>query len=358
MGACRPTAEPETLNRLEQLVAAYFNAAPVGIAILDNQLRYQAINEMLAKMNGLPVQQHIGRTTADIIGQDGNIQRALQHVARTGKALCNQRVSAILPHKPERGHWIANFFPIFNTDGKVQQVCAIVVDITEQKKLQKVVDDLSSRLLRAQDEGRRVLARELHDVTGQSLTALIMTLGSLKKTTTKLDARSRKTLREAIAMAKQAASEVRTMSYLLHPPMLDEFGLAHTLRWYARGIEERSGLSVSVQMPPNLPRFPLELETAVFRVIQESIRNVWQHSKNAKAAISLQVRKGKLLLEVRDFGRSTRSRSSKPPGPRPMGVGIPGMRERVEQFGGEFEVEFRKTGTRVHASLPITWEHT
>ncbi len=215
---------------------------------------------------------------------------------------------------------------------------------------------LSGRLLTLQDEERRRLALQLHDSTGQSLAALMMNLDVVGTATRGLDARSRRALVESRTLADQTAQEVRTLAYLLHPPLLDEVGLVSAIRWYAEGYTTRSGIRVDAELS-DVGRLPAPLETALFRVVQESLTNVHRHASTSTASIRLAMAAGVVTLEIHDEGRQRRHRATPPTGtppPETMGVGIQGMRERIRQLGGTFDVEFTATGTTVRVAVPLS----
>lgn len=213
---------------------------------------------------------------------------------------------------------------------------------------------LSGRLLTLQDEERRNLAVQLHDSTGQCLAALMMNLDVVGTAPKGLDARSRRALVESRSLADQAAREVRTLAYLLHPPLLDEVGLVSAVRWYAQGYTERSGIQVVADLA-DVGRLPPPIETALFRVVQESLTNVHRHASASTASIRLTVTAGDVALEIHDDGRPRRDRRAHQTGPlhpETLGVGIQGMRERIRQLGGTFDIEFTKKGTTVRVTVP------
>jgi signal transduction histidine kinase len=204
---------------------------------------------------------------------------------------------------------------------------------------------LSGRLLHLQDEERRRLALDLHDSTGQLLAALIMNLGFIERAAG-LGARSRKALSESRSLAERCSREVRTLTYLLYPPLLDEAGLLSAVRWYVAGFEKRSGIHVHVHLD-EIGRLPSPVERSFFRVVQESLTNVHRHASTTTASIRLTRASSLVVLEVSDTGRGLEGASAKP-----VGVGIIGMRERVRQVGGTFDVTFSETGTTVRATVP------
>ncbi len=214
--------------------------------------------------------------------------------------------------------------------------------------------DLSAQLLRVRDEEQRKLARHLHDSTGQTLAALIMNLARLERETLKLSASVAKTAAESAALAREASDSVRTVSYLLHPPLLDEAGLKSALEWYAEGFEQRSGIKVHLEMPSDFERQPSDLETAVFRIVQECLTNIHRHSESSTADIRIYQFADGITLEVKDSGRGipseTLDRISSVGLP---GVGLRGMRERITALGGAFEILSEGKGTTVKVTIPL-----
>jgi signal transduction histidine kinase len=153
------------------------------------------------------------------------------------------------------------------------------------------------------------------------------------------------------SLAKEAAQEISSISYLLHPPMLEEFGLGYVLRWYLRGFRKRSGIDVNLTIGPNLDRLPREVEIAVFRIVQEALTNVSRHSGSKRAQIRFAVQNRNLTIEVQDFGGGLRRRASQPV--ETVGLGIASMRERLEQLGGKLELRSGAEGTLVLGTIPI-----
>jgi signal transduction histidine kinase len=213
---------------------------------------------------------------------------------------------------------------------------------------------LSGRLLALQDEERRRLALDLHDSTGQRLAALTMNLDVVGRATKALDARTRRALAESRSLADQCAREVRTFAYLLHPPLLDEVGLLSTVRWYAEGFANRSGIHVALDLG-EIGRLPGPVETALFRVVQEALTNVHRHASTTTASIRLTATADAVALEIHDAGHGLSDTVTQDTGTpaETLGVGIQGMRERVRQLGGTFDVEFTDTGTTVRVRVPM-----
>jgi signal transduction histidine kinase len=229
---------------------------------------------------------------------------------------------------------------------------SVVRDVTERKQTEEALRQLSVRLLQSQDAERRRIARELHDSTGQQLAALAMNLSLIGKSEETLDARARKALAESLELVDQSAGDIRTLSYLLHPPMLDENGLAEAVRWFADGFTRRSGVHVQLEVPTELPRLPEEIEMALFRIVQEGLTNIHRHSGSSTATIRLVVDQSRVQLEMRDDGKGLptpwRDGSAVPPG-----MGLTGMRERAKLLGGQMKMESNSHGTMVSVILPL-----
>lgn len=215
---------------------------------------------------------------------------------------------------------------------------------------------LTARLLNLQDEERRRIARELHDNAGQALAALAMNLDAVTKDLERL-VRTAGTVADSAVLVRQMSDDIRTMSYLLHPPLLDVTGLASALKWYIDGFAERSKIAAELEYTKDLGRLSRELETAIFRLVQECLTNIHRHSGSPTAAIRIARSDGYVQVEVRDtgIGISSEKRAQMESGGT-VGVGIRGMRERVRQLGGSLEIgsDGFGAGTRVVVRLPAT----
>jgi len=213
---------------------------------------------------------------------------------------------------------------------------------------------LSGRLMQLQDEERRRISRELHDSSGQALAALSMSLSMLEREADKLTPRAGKNLSDATRLVRELSQEVRTMSHLLHPPLLDEAGLESALRWFVEGFAERSGIQVELELAPQLGRFSKEMEISIFRIVQESLANVHRHAGSKTAQVRVGRDAEKVTLEICDQGRGLPADGHEEASFELAvpGVGIQGMRERVRQLGGRFEIESSAGGTVVRAAIP------
>jgi signal transduction histidine kinase len=225
----------------------------------------------------------------------------------------------------------------------------------ERRRAEDVLRQLSGQLLQLQDEERRRLARELHDSTAQNLTAVAVNLALVKNSTAALDPQACHSLEESLKLVKESVKEIRTLSYLLHPPLLEERGLAPALSWYLEGFTRRSGIQVHVDVPPELGRLPADVELALFRIVQEGLTNIHLHSGSETAHVWLARNAQHILLTVADQGRGMPAGlQQKLPTTDPLiGVGIAGMRERVRQLGGQFEIHAGNPGTTLLVTLPV-----
>jgi signal transduction histidine kinase len=229
---------------------------------------------------------------------------------------------------------------------------------TELNAANHNLGELSARLLHLQDEERRRIARELHDSVGQTLAALSMNLAAIGADIERL-AKTATTISDSTALVNDMSSDIRTISYLLHPPLLDEAGLSSALTWYVRGFSERSKIDIDLQIPADFGRLSRDLETAIFRVVQECLTNIHRHSGSPVARISIAHSDGHVRIEVEDKGKGIPSQKrseiiSSPSGI--PGVGIRGMRERLRQLGGTLEIHSNGEGkgTLIRVHLPST----
>lgn len=219
---------------------------------------------------------------------------------------------------------------------------------------------LSGQLLRSQNEERRRIARDLHDSTGQDLVALATMVGQLQTSIPSVDRKSARLLSECKTLADKCIRDVRTLSYVLHPPLLDEAGLVDALRDYADGFTKRSGIQVELEVSPRVARMDRDIELALFRVVQESLTNIQRHSGSQLAKIRIH-RNSDLTLEISDSGSglSAGAPGRKEDHPRfEVGVGIPSMQERVKLIGGRLEIDSTSHGTTVRVTIPLGKERT
>jgi PAS domain S-box-containing protein len=213
--------------------------------------------------------------------------------------------------------------------------------------------DLSGRLMQAQDEERRRIARELHDSAGQLLTALGINLARIAQRAKENASPVSKEANDSQQLVQQLSQEIRTMSYLLHPPLLDEVGLSEALGWYTEGLMERSGLDIRLEIPEDFGRLPREMELVLFRLVQECLTNIHRHSDSKSAVITL-ARIGKTVsIQIRDEGKGISPEKLAKIQSQGSGVGIRGMRERIRQFEGVMNIQSNGTGTTISFVFPM-----
>ena len=281
--------------------------------------------------------------------------------------------------------FLSRAVPIKNAHGKITQWFGTNTDVTELRNIQealrkskefteeqvrlrtrelegrntKVVEqseqlrDLSHKMLQMQDDERRHVARELHDSAGQILAALGMSLAHVAQLARKNAPQLIEGLNETQQFVDQLSKEIRTMSYLLHPPLLDESGLPVALHWYAEGLAERSGLKISVNIPEDLGRFGRDMELTMFRLVQECLTNIHRHSGSKTAEITMWTDDRVVGLDIRDQGKGIPPERLASIQAQGGGVGIRGMRERIHPFQGTMEIESNNSGTRISFRIPI-----
>jgi len=244
--------------------------------------------------------------------------------------------------------------PVTRRRGEVLEYIGTVQDVTEERRVRhqlratlEQARALAVRQLQVRDDERRRIARDIHETTVQKLAALQLNLAMLRRAGGE-SAEGDDMLEECVALAESSITDLRTLSYLLHPPMLDETGLAAAVRWYAGGFAKRSGLVVRIDVPAEIQRFPQEVEIAVFRLVQEGLINILRHANTDRAAVRLSSERGRLIVEVQDWGIGMAADDE-----TVFGVGLSGMRERVEQLGGILEIKSGPDGTTITAVLPV-----
>jgi len=244
--------------------------------------------------------------------------------------------------------------PVTRARGEVVEYIGTVQDVTEERRVRRQlratleqVRALAVRQLQVRDDERRRIARDIHETTVQKLAALQLNLATLRRIGVE-PAGEGDMLEECVALAESSITDLRTLSYLLHPPMLDETGLASAVRWYAAGFAKRSGLAVRIDVPAEIERFPHEVEIAVFRLIQEGLINILRHASSDRAAVRLVSEPGRLIAEVQDWGIGMPTNDE-----TAFGVGLSGMRERIEQLGGVLQIGSGPDGTMITALIPV-----
>src|SRR6202158_5567374 len=224
---------------------------------------------------------------------------------------------------------------------------------TELSRANENLRELSGHLQQLRDEERRQIARELHDSVGQLLAAMSMNIATLQSQSHKLDSAGARAVSENSALVQQMGKEIRTISHLLHPPLLDVAGLASAVRWYVDGFSERSKIKVDMEIPAEFRRLPDQMEIAIFRLVQECLTNIHRHSGSDSAKIAIREEDDSVIIEIKDAGKGISLEKQLELSSGRTGVGFRGMRERLRQFGGDLNIQSDHSGTFVKAKLPV-----
>jgi two-component system NarL family sensor kinase len=361
----RKTAEL-ALHSTQELLQRTMDALSARIAILDEQGVIMAVNAAWRRSmeeNCLPEPvSDVG--TSYLAACDAAIPRQpeVEETAAGLREVLRGERREFLGYRACRTPKGLRWFQIRATcfgDEMARRVVLAHEDITEIKEAETGLRELTGRLLRVQDEERRRMARELHDTTAQNLVAALLDIDRLPQTLAAVDEVSQELLDEVRLLVDRSLQELRTFSYLLHPPLLDQLGLASALRWYVRGFESRSGITVSLTVQENIDRMPAAVESALFRAVQEALTNIHRHSGSATADIRLTQSPTEVVLKIRDQGRGMAvdvvSGSAEF---AILGVGISGMRARLHQLGGKLEIRSTSKGTTVTATVSLAGEQS
>lgn len=343
---CTAQLEPRTAQTMEQ--AQLLDLANDAIFVRTNRDRISYWNRGAERLYGWTKEEAMGRLTHELLRTRFPVP--LAEIANT------DRWEGELVQFKRDGSEItvaSRWTRLRDNEGGFAGWLEINTDITARKRAEAAARRLSGRILSLQDDERRRIARELHDSLGQYLVSVKVNLDLLARTIN--DPRQSALLAECLESAEQCLTETRTISHLLHPPLLDEAGFASAARWYIEGFAQRTAFQVDFDFPPELGRLDRDVETALFRVLQEALTNVHRHSGGSMVRILLQVDAEHVRLEVTDNGRGIpperlqRLRDDL----AATGVGLAGMRERVRELGGSFEIESAFPGTTVTAIIPL-----
>ena len=340
-----------TLRRREHHFRTLFNNAQFSVFFLEGE-RFVDANRTAVRMFGLESE----RSAAGLTPWDLSPEH--QPDGRRSEDLARARIETALREGGTTFEWLhkrvdtGERFPAevdlsSLSTGNTVLALAVVHDVTARKRAERELHVLSAELMRLQDEERRRIGRDLHDSTGQTLAALELGLAQLMHDSGAVTAGGQERLEQCARLATQCSKEIRTASYLLHPPLLDELGLLSALRWLADGFRERSAIEVRLDLPEAMERLPPDDELSLFRIAQEALTNIHRHAASPWAAVRLKVQSNSVMLEIEDAGRGM-------PCPPPLGVGLAGMRERIRQIGGTFSVESTSAGTRVRTTISIS----
>jgi PAS domain S-box-containing protein len=376
----RKRAEKE-LRENQELLRAAFAQTYSFLAILSKDGTVVEANRAALEGTGFQRSEVIGHKLWDVWYQSLPEEQAIAKtsIATAAKGLAVREECQYALRDGSIRFADRTLNPVQNERGEVVMIVASGLDNTEHRQLRNVLEErvrdrtreletknlelvsktevvreLSARLLQIQDEERRRIARELHDSVGQMLAAVSMNLAHVSREAGALTSGSSRALEDNIGLVEQISTEIRTISHLLHPPLLDEVGLQSALRWYIDGFSERSKINVDLELPDSFGRLPRNLEITLFRVVQECLTNIHRHSGSTTAAIRVDRSENEVRLEVRDAGKgiSSDTQTNLASG-KLSGVGLRGMSERLRQMGGELAVTSNGTGTLVLATLPL-----
>ena len=343
------------LRESEQRYRVVTEAAPIMVWMsgLDKLCYY--FNKGWLDFVGRPLEQEVGHGWAENVHPD-DFDRCLQLYLSCFDARRPFEMQYRLRHHSGQYRWILDRgVPRYASDGTFEGYVGGCLDIHDQKTAEEKARraDVSFQLMKAQDEERRHIARELHDTAGQTLTVLGLHLAELVQLAGQSApelAREAKQIEDAV---QQLHREIRTASYLLHPPLLDEAGLNSAISWYVEGLLERSGLDVHLDISREVGRLPRDMELAIFRLVQECLTNIHRHSGSKTASIRITRESEQVTVDIRDQGRGMSPERLAEIHAGRSGVGIQGMRERLLQFEGTVTFESSTSGTRVFATIPV-----
>jgi PAS domain S-box-containing protein len=318
-----------------------------AIFMLDPQGKVTSWNRGAERLKGYRAPEIIGRHFSCFYPEEearaGKPQRELDIAAREGtyeeegwrlrkdgsRFWANVVITALRDHR-----------------GALVGFAKITRDVSERMRADEPQRELSVKLMRMQDEERRKISRELHDMTGPVMSSVLMNLAVVERDSAVLSEQSRAALREAEALARRCSREIRTMSYLLHPPLLTEVGLAAAVQWFLDGFSQHTDIHTHLEAPADLGRLPDETEISLFRVVQECLTNIHKHGHSQTATVRMQIANETLTLEVIDQGKGSVHEFNE-------GFGIKGMRERLFELGGSLKIASTEAGTTVGATLPL-----
>ncbi|MDQ6759990.1 MAG: PAS domain S-box protein [Acidobacteriota bacterium] len=329
------------------------DSAPVLLWLADTEGRRFYFNKRWLEATGRQLSDQVGEGWFASVHPDDLSH--CRHRYRNAIKSCDRFEAEYRLITPSGNYcWVQDFgVPRLGQDGENLGFIGSCVDRTERKRVEQALHQLSGRLLELQDDERRRISRELHDTTAQNLAVLSMNLCVLKEATKLLGQKPRQAVAESLSLTERCSQEIRTLSYLLHPPLLDELGLVSALRAYAVGFTQRTGVQIDLKIE-DIGRLPGEIETTLFRIVQEALTNVHRHSGSSRAEIRVVRDPKEVRLHVSDEGKGVPPESLELISEgASIGVGVAGMRERAIQLGGQLKIASSNKGTTITAILPL-----
>jgi PAS domain S-box-containing protein len=348
----------QALRESEQRFRVITDASPILVWMSGTDKLCYYFNKGWLDFTGRTLEQESGNGWAENVHPE-DFDRCLQVYVCNFDARRPFEMEYRMRHRTGQYRWILDRgVPRYAPDGTFEGYVGGCLDIHDQKEAaEKVrIADHMTRLMKAQDEERRRIARELHDSAGQTLAVLGMSLAQLVHRAESIAPELAREGRVIEAMVQQLHREIRTTSYLLHPPLLDECGLASALKLYVEGLAERSHVAITLDVADNVGRLPSDMELAIFRLVQECLTNIYRHSGSNTALIRLRTEGESIRAEVQDQGKGIPPKRLLEIQSRGSGVGIRGIRERIRQFHGEMKIESSGSGTSVIVNIPMPKE--
>jgi two-component system, NarL family, sensor kinase len=324
--------------------------SPIAIVILNSFHQAQQCNPTFERMFGYTRSEIVNGSFDELIASGDKLDEARRF---TLSVLHGEKTHMVTRRRRKDGEWIdvdIHGIPLV-VNGVLRGVYGLYVDITERTRAESSLRHLSLELMQLQEKEKRRIARELHDATSQELALLSLSLGKLQRKLPGEDRELQELLNTIKELTRQCTQKIRSASYLLHPPLLQEAGLVPAISWLAEGFAERTGIRVNVRISPKVGRLAEMAEMAIFRVVQESLSNVLRHSSSNVVDIRLSRRPGTINLSVKDC-RPGDAPAQANENHHPGGVGIAGMKERLQELGGRLDVRAVTGGMMVIASLP------
>lgn len=326
--------------------------SPIAIVILNSSHHAEHCNPTFERLFGYSRSDLLGVNFDELIASGDTLDEARRS---TLTVLQGEKTHSVTRRRRKDGVWIdvdVHGVPII-LDGVLRGVYGLYVDITERKRAESSLRQLSCELMNLQEKEKRRIARELHDATSQELAVLNLSLGKLQRKLPPDDQDLHDLVNTIKDLTRQCAQKIRSASYLLHPPLLQEAGLLPAISWLADGFAERTGIRVNVRMSSKVGRLAEIAELAIFRVVQESLSNVLRHSTSNVVDIRLSRHPSMIKLSVKDCRPGRHAPRVIDKVAQHPGVGIAGMKERLKELGGDLDVHTAGSGMMVVASLPV-----